>query len=252
MAFSHLAHKKKSNLVLVVMFLVTGGFSLIGQKHVPVMPWNNIDNEAIGSYTYKEFNDKTGAFEIIGLIKTSKFNHATVIKSDVSNECKFLIIGDSHAGHLRHGFSRQVAQRTGCDVHIQTSTGCPPLFGFYKVYNFKQKAEPPRQMACREQVRLWEKFVVTEGKEYRAIIFSSRWNWLVNENKYGERGIREDALLPYEVNAEVARNITDGQRKENFQRAIQNTIKIVRKAASEALFLSQPPVKMLGPHMPPS
>jgi len=239
------SRKNSSNSFLVVIFLVTGSVSLIGQHYVPVMPWNDIANEEIGIYSSERFGPKKGAFEIIGLAKSSKFNNAVVVKASVSNDCKFLILGDSHAGHLSHGFSQQIAEHTGCDVHIHTSTGCPPLFGFYKVYDIKQKTESRRQLACKEQVRLWEEFVLTNGQQYRAIIFSSRWNWLVNRSLYADRKIRQDALLPQKEKAENSKILTEDQRKDNFQRALQNTAEIVIKAGSKVLFLSQPPVQLL-------
>ena len=146
---------------------------------------------------------------------------------------------------LKSGFSHYIVNEFNCSVIVLTHAGCPPLFGYYKIYNVYQRKEPPKQRTCRQQVVQWEEHLKDNENEYTVTIFSSRWNWLVASNKYDKIFIREDALAPfdrYPLNLQI---IDNEFRRAQLKSALQNTAAKLAQYKQKAIFISQPPVQLL-------
>ena len=186
------------------------------------------------------------AFDHLKQKRFSKLSNAQITTPEnFTGDRKILILGDSHAGHLRSGFVDVVADHFDAEVHILSSTGCPPLFGHYKVFGIYQKAEIPRQRACRRQTEVWRKFVRDHGSEYEFVILSSRWNWLVNKGRYETTKIREDAAVRLDTDPQETRKYGIERRISNLSTAFQETAELFVKQNVPLFILSQPPVQLL-------
>ena len=130
------------------------------------------------------------------------------------------------------------------EIHIFTSIGCPPLFGSYKVYGIKQKAESDKQKNCRAIVSFWESYLRMNADQYGLVLLSSRWNWLVNPSDYDGRFIREDAILDRGVPFDVASKLSINERIDNLATAIKRTYSLIDELGIPVAILSQPPVQM--------
>jgi len=180
------------------------------------------------------------AFSHIGLKQSSTFNHAFVtLPKTVVGNCKILILGDSHAGHLR-GLSEIVADTQGCEVHIATSSGCPPLFYGYKLFGNDHKKKKLEEIACNQQTKIWQGFVLDNAGEYKTVVLSARWNWFLGGNEYGYKWIRENSVIP-------SRNDEIGleDRRKNFSASLAGTVKDILSADSKVVIFSQPPMQMI-------
>lgn len=180
------------------------------------------------------------AFKRIEFQQASNLSRAIVVyQSDTQIKCRVLVIGDSHADHLLT-FSKVLAEKRSCEVHIISSIGCPPTLGYSKVYDIIQKTPPAAQKACESQIKAWEKFINETGESYDFIILSSRWNWLVGEKDYAHKTLRQDAIRSN--NDTSIKNI---DRHKNLSAALSNTANIIEASGSKTVILSQPPIQLL-------
>ncbi len=158
---------------------------------------------------------------------------------------KILVLGDSHAqGYNLMG--EYYSNKYEIEWHSYIFQGCPPIFGYYKVYNIEQTKPSKKQNNCKNQVKIWEKFVKENGKYFDFIILASRWNYIFNHEKYENNYYRKDAL----VNNKVVFNKNDKillESRQNFKLGLKNTIKIINKSGSKAIIFSQPPLLKRNP-----
>ena len=71
---------------------------------------------------------------------------------------KVLVIGDSHAQSLNlMGEYYSGKYQSNGILHI--FQGCPPIFGYYKIYNIEQIKPSKKQNDCKAQVKKWENFI---------------------------------------------------------------------------------------------
>ena len=194
-------------------------------------------NEPEHRYPIKILKNKE-AFDLIGLEKHSKFNETTIFQPlDGLQSCRVLILGDSHAGHLK-GFAEVITAKLFCQVDMMISSDCPPLFGYFRTYS----SDPPRQLACTTQTGIWANFVKQHGDSYDVIVLASRWNVLVGDKKYDRIIVDQSALLP---NNGEGDQIDDAQRFENLAVAIQSTVRDIHAAGSTAFIIPQVPLQLL-------
>jgi|GEM_PF-509749 len=150
-----------------------------------------------------------------------------------SGGAKVLVIGDSHADQLK-GAAKYLSKKYDLAFYFFTFTGCPPLFGTYKIYDVYQKFESKKQRMCREQTSIWENHVTT--KDYEYVILSSRWNWMFESSDYFDTHQRRDML----VDKENPRfNIAAS--KEVFKGSLDYTVKTILTSGAEPIILGQVP-----------
>ena len=206
------------------------------------MDW--ISNKMLGTYSTSQITG-TDAFEYIGVTRNSAWNSVTVTKLKNSNPIgKILIIGDSHAGHFRNGFSDYVAQELNYEIHVMTFIGCPPLIGFYKLYGIPQSVETAKQKSCRNQTKLWQAYLENTVNKYKVIILSSRWNWLIGDAKYGDKKIRLDAVLPNDITAAGVAQLSQKNRIDMLSSALENTATFYNNIGVPLVILAQPPLQL--------
>jgi len=232
-------HSQKKTLsgafcALVILFLV--GFSLynLPQSMTPFIINKKADNLSEAKLITGE-----KAFLKIGLEQYSKFNNASVVSNpkNSSTKYKILILGDSHTEHL-NSFAKTISHQLGYEIHLMYSEGCPALFNYYKVYGIDKEVELQRQLACREQNKIWKQYVSENNQGYTHVVLSARWNWLVGSNVYGERKIRRDAVLPLDINSKRL------DRTTNFANAIKDAVEVIDSSGIKTILFSQPPVQM--------
>lgn len=238
------AGDKPKNLILLGGFLICLGLGSVS-SNPPVMAWNDISNSRAHVPDTLKIKGPE-AFDAIGLPKASKWSRAQVVNPlGKKNGCRVLILGDSYAGHLSHGFADLVSSERGCEVHISKTRGCPSLFGSYKVYNIASGKEGPLQIGCRKQIEQWEKFVVAHGATYDHIILSSRWYPLFGVPVYGEKVVRRDAVLPIGLHWSTATELSDVQREEYFISALRYTAEVIRRSNAKSIIFSTQPDQLL-------
>ena len=147
---------------------------------------------------------------------------------------KVLVLGDSHAEHLTFGLD-YLGKKYGFVVDFYVSTGCPPIFGTYKVFGVGGiKNPPPRQELCKRQTGKWERFVTDH--HYDFVVLASRWAWLYEPMQYEKYRIRNDFLVePHDPVYTV-----DGSR-ETFSKYLPLTIESISRSGAVPIVFSQVP-----------
>ena len=144
------------------------------------------------------------------------------------------MIGDSHAGHLRHGLD-QLGKRHGHQILVWTQEGCPPVFGTYKQYGpDARKALANRQHACRGAVERWD--AATADGRFDLVVLAARWMWLYEPTTYGDVRIRRDLLLDVD---DPRATVEDSRRV--FARRLRETAETLTARGSRVLLVSQVP-----------
>lgn len=87
------------------------------------------------------------------------------------NAQRVLIIGDSHAGHLRIG-ARYYFGTTGISLDVATLSGCPPLLNVSRYYDGDARRKV-RQEKCFANMEAKNQLML--GGEYDVIMLSARW-----------------------------------------------------------------------------
>ncbi|MEE9313214.1 MAG: acyltransferase family protein [Rhizobiaceae bacterium] len=115
---------------------------------------------------------------------------------NIGENPRILILGDSHAKQYLW-LANYIFKRHHVGTTIFSSAGCPPVFGTYKIFDAPRgiKKESRRQKGCKDQTKIWEKFVEDNAKQYDYVILSSRWAWLFERGIYFQKAIRSDVLV---------------------------------------------------------
>lgn len=149
-------------------------------------------------------------------------------------EAKVLVIGDSHAEHLKHGLD-YLGKKYGFTIDFYVATGCPPIFGAHKIYGQGGIANPPpRQELCKEQTRIWEDFIFRY--QYDFVALSSRWAWLYESTYYERFRIRNDYLVDRENPV-----YTVAASRKTFQKQLKYTVDTILSSGAKAIIFSQVP-----------
>ncbi|QKE65466.1 acyltransferase [Aquipseudomonas campi] len=161
----------------------------------------------------------------------------TMAPRTVAPQKKVLVLGDSHASHLS-SMGKYYVSKYHVEWTTYTFTGCPPIFGHYKIYNIERLNDPPKQIACREQIKTWESFINKHSGEFDYVILSSRWNWMFNHENFNGTTLRKNLLVsnknPLPLNTDTS--------KENFVNGLQYTTKIITKNGMTPIIFGQPPL----------
>ena len=231
------------NLLLFLCLPIMIFFSTWGY----VVKFSNLDNiytskpkQFIGGKKVEYFESK---FDI-QINSKDAFYDAIKPKNSKAN-IKVLVIGDSHAqGYNLMG--EYYADKYQIEWHSYIFTGCPPIFGYYKIYNIEQIKPPKVQNECKDQVKIWENFIKENGKYFDYVILSSRWNFIFNHEIYENKQYRKDALIK---NNEIFINNNKIQTlsRSNFTNGLKNTINIINNNGPKVVIFSQPPLLIRNP-----
>ncbi|MGH1540977.1 MAG: acyltransferase family protein [Arenicella sp.] len=150
-------------------------------------------------------------------------------------KAKVLIIGDSHAEHLRFGL-HDFGIRNSVKFEAWTFAGCPPIWQTYKIYGLHSRTPLPRQAYCKNLIKEWKKKI--DNSEYDAVIISSRWMWLHEPTTYGERKpLRRDLLVDI-----TKPSFSIESSRELFASRILDTVSDITKNGTKAIIFSQVPL----------
>lgn len=148
---------------------------------------------------------------------------------------KLLVLGDSHAGHLT-GAAKYISEKYNTFFTFYTFTGCPPVFGAYKVYGAPSaiRFESLKQIACRKQTEAWEKYVRAGKFDY--VVLGSRWNSLFEPEAYLDSRLRRDLLVE-----KSNPKFTINDSKRVFSSKLDYTIKVIHSTGAKAIVFGQVP-----------
>jgi peptidoglycan/LPS O-acetylase OafA/YrhL len=171
---------------------------------------------------------------IQALIK-NKWTEAFIFGSVDTNTKKVLVLGDSHAGHLK-GLSQYLSKKYNLSFTFFIFQGCPPVFGTYKVYGAPKgiKQESLKQRTCREQTAIWEEHL--KANEYDYVFLSSRWNWLFEPREYFDTKQRRDLLID-----KSNRKFSVADSKAVFSLYLDRTVKAIQLTGARAVLFGQAP-----------
>lgn len=145
-----------------------------------------------------------------------------------------LIIGDSHANHLR-ALADYIGKKYDVQFTIYVGFGCPPVFGTYKIYAINRTSMgKDRQESCRLQIERWRTLVASRDFDYVGL--AARWAWLYESTQYGPYRMRQDYLVTDERadhDAESSRAI--------FIEHLARTVDEIRARGPQVLLFAQVP-----------
>lgn len=173
--------------------------------------------------------------------KLTPWTNALVLGRESQNPKNVLVIGDSHAGQLI-GAAKYLVEKYDLTFTFYTFTGCPPIFGTYKVYGYQGGSEntkntikePLKQVKCREQTKMWEEYILENRFDY--VILSSRWNWLFEKRDYYNTVQRRDLLID-----KNDPQFTVAASKAVFSKHLDNTVKTIQKTGTKVILFGQVP-----------
>ena len=186
-------------------------------------PSGELSPPAVSRVSINELNEKT------------KWTNAYIIGPKQKEQKHVLVLGDSHANQLQ-GTAQYLSEKYNLSFTFFTFTGCPPIFGTYKVYGAPEaiSEESLKQRKCREQTAIWEEYVVDNKFDY--VILSSRWNWLFEPRKYYDTIQRRDLLVD-----KLDRQFTVEDSKSVFCSFLDYTVKVIHDSGAKAIIFGQVP-----------
>ncbi|MBR28013.1 MAG: hypothetical protein CML46_13860 [Rhodobacteraceae bacterium] len=144
---------------------------------------------------------------------------------------RVLVLGDSHAGHLREGIRDYLAPR-GLEVDLASVTGCPPLFGL----TFQREEDKAPDPLCTRHAEAKRDLAI--NGDYDAVMLASRWNLAVGERELSTGRLRQIHLM--EVgDADPALNVE--RSRELFDAALARTVEEILASGKRVVLLSQAP-----------
>lgn len=140
-----------------------------------------------------------------------------------------LIIGDSHAAHIRSAFD-YIGKKYNIRVTLWYYVGCNPLFGTTHVF----AAPDPREEGCKIQNNAWENHLKSNRYDY--IVISSRWAWAVEPSEYGQYKVPQQYIV------DVSNPIkTLEESRKVFAQSLDRTVKAALQASGQVILFAQSP-----------
>lgn len=159
----------------------------------------------------------------------STYTNAQDVGSREANAKTALIIGDSHAAHIRGAFD-YIGKKYNIRVGLWYYVGCNPLFGTTHIF----AAPDPREEGCKLQNIAWENHLKTN--RYNYIIISSRWAWTVEPSEYGPYKVPQQYIV------DVANPIkTLEESRKVFAQSLDKTVKAALNASERVIVFAQSP-----------
>nr|WP_305519129.1 acyltransferase family protein [Pseudomonas sp. Q11] len=140
-----------------------------------------------------------------------------------------LIIGDSHAAHIRGAFD-YIGKKYNIKVTLWYYVGCNPLFGTTHIF----AAPDPREEGCRIQNNAWENHLKTTKYDY--VTISSRWAWAVEPSGYGPYKVPQQYIVD---TANPVKTIESSRKI--FAEKLGGTVDSVLKSAGQVIVFAQSP-----------
>lgn len=159
----------------------------------------------------------------------STYSNAQDVGSRNPDAKTALIIGDSHAAHIRGAFG-YIGKKHNIKVTLWYYVGCNPLFGTTHIF----AAPDPREEGCRIQNNAWENHLKTNKYDY--VIISSRWAWAVEPSQYGPYKVPQQYIVD---TANPVKTI-DASRKV-FAEKLGSTVDAALKSAGQVIVFAQSP-----------
>ncbi len=144
---------------------------------------------------------------------------------------KVLVIGDSHAGHLRFGL-RDLLAPLGVRVDLANLTSCPPLFGVTVQDDTNTEARA-RCSATNPSLRA----LATSG-DYDVVTLASRWALASGETAVGAQRLRH---ANYVRIGETQPALSMAGSRAVLDEALADTVQQIRQAGARVVLLGQVP-----------
>ena len=139
-----------------------------------------------------------------------------------------------------------IIQINDLEWHSYIFQGCPPIFGFYKIYDIEQSTESKKQKECRSQIKKWESFIKDQKNNFDFVVLATRWNYIFNHSKYQNLQHRKDALIANDLPFIKKENLLQISRK-NFLNGLKKTVNVINNSGGKVIFFSQPPLLIRNP-----
>lgn len=148
---------------------------------------------------------------------------------------KVLLLGDSHAKHLR-GAAQYLNKNYDLTFVFHTFTGCLPIFGTYKAYDNETSpdSETAEHKGCRLQIEEWENYLTSTRFDY--VILSGRWNWYLEPREYFDTLQRRYLLIDKKEG-----KFLEHASRSVFVKQLDYTIKKINETGATAIVVGQVP-----------
>ena len=151
---------------------------------------------------------------------------------DGSPKAKVLVLGDSHAGHLKEGLRGYLAPR-GISADVAAISGCPPLFDVSRFYG-GNPLRRQREEDCRANSSA--KRTLAYQDDYDVVILAARW-YSMFEKELAGTDLVQDGLV--DVENFDSPEIEDSRAV--FEASLDRTIEELSNAGKRIIVLSQVP-----------
>lgn len=168
-------------------------------------------------------------------------NVTTIVPEDRQFSQRVLVLGDSHASHLRH-VGREILTEWPIEWTIYSASGCAPVFGHYKYFGVNQPRGSVVERICTHQIVLWEEELERHGESFDYVILASRWNWMFNDGPFNGRRVRRDRLLPTQVSGPVS----ELQSRAYFVEGLAATVERIRSFGPQVIVANQAPIATIS------
>lgn len=148
------------------------------------------------------------------------------------SKVKILLIGDSHAGHLRYGLDRY-GKENAVFIRVWKHTGCKPVFGTYTQLGRDGATRERKSQSCLATIKAWEKEIDEEN--YDAVILSAKWSATHYRKKHGKDRKPPTPLVSL---VEADYNITP---KDLFAQKLSSTVSKILQNGKKVIVFSQVP-----------
>lgn len=189
-----------------------------------------------------DYNNDLGEFPLAGNGKWEEgfsiIPHTAEPRSTEQRR-KVLLIGDSHAEHLR-GLGAHLAHHENIDFYLYKFTNCPPLLGYHIVSNINAHTQSPRQKACQKQVKIWEDFITEFGAQFDYVILGGHWNGMFDEQRLQDNQIKGEVLVKAGASTAEPSALIQNSRA-NFLPALRETVTKINQAGPKVIFVAEVP-----------
>lgn len=155
----------------------------------------------------------------------------TRLSPTTADPVKVLVIGDSHAGHLRFGL-RDLLAPQGVRVDLANLTSCPPLFGV-TIQRETDSTPSADCSATNPAIRA----LATSG-EYDVVILASRWAVASGDDAVGGQQLSHSDYVRI---GDTSPELSMANTRVLFEEALAATVQEIRKTGARVVLLGQVP-----------
>lgn len=171
--------------------------------------------------------------------KLDEYTSRRIVGADKPGAPDVLVIGDSHAEHLKVGLD-YLGEKANLKILIWSHNGCPPVFGTSKIYG--ENANPNferRTQLCAEQIQAWQDLL--KEQKFAYVILAARWMWLFEPTEYEGEVVR--LRRHFLVDSDRPSMTTESSRKV-FIQGLERTVREITRGGARGLIVSQPPLRL--------